>query len=124
MRAGGRLLMHRQQRLRRRQDFAGVYRDGTPFASGPLVLRVRPNPETATPRFGFAVGKRLGGAVARNRIKRQLRDLVQRSGAQGGVDVVVIARASAVRASYREFEAALTKLLARAGRTTQEPNDS
>ncbi|HJN92205.1 MAG TPA: ribonuclease P protein component [Dehalococcoidia bacterium] len=106
--------MRRDQRLKRREDFASVYRHGTPYANGPLVIRVCSNPDTAIPRFGFAVGKRIGGAVVRNRIKRRLRSAVQASDAQGGVDVVVIARARAVRSSYRELETALQELLRRA----------
>ena len=44
-------------------------------------MSVRANGEVAQPRFGFAVGKRVGNAVVRNRVKRRLRDVVRRSGA-------------------------------------------
>ncbi len=107
--------MQRQQRLRHRRDFAAVYRSGRSYAHGPLALRIRPNPETERPRFGFAVGKRLGGAVARNRIKRRLREAIRLSGARGGVDVVVIARNSAGNASYQELHRSIMVLLVRAG---------
>ncbi len=107
--------MRRQQRLKRRQDFATVYRSGKTYAGGPLVLRVRANPEIAVPRFGFAVGKRLGGAVVRNKIKRRLREAARISGAEGGADVVVIATGAAREASYHELEGTLQELLRRAG---------
>ena len=107
--------MQRQQRLRHRRDFAAVYQSGRSYAHGPLVLRIRSNPDASRPRFGFAVGKRLGGAVVRNRIKRRLKEAARLSGACGGEDVVVIARNSAVRASYQELEMCLTSLLGRAG---------
>ncbi len=107
--------MRNAQRLKRREDFAKVYRQGLAYAQGPLVLRVQANPEGSVPRFGFAVGKRLGGAVVRNRIKRRLREAVSQSGVEGAVDVVVIARASAVGASYQELETTLLELLTRAG---------
>lgn len=107
--------MQRQQRLRHRRDFAAVYRSGRSYAQGPLALRTRANPETETPRFGFAVGKRLGGAVVRNRIKRRLRAAARLSGAEGRTDVVVIARNGSQRASYQELDGALRVLLTRAG---------
>ncbi len=107
--------MRRQQRLKRRQDFATVYRSGKAYAGGPLVLRVWPNPDTTVPRFGFAVGKRLGGAVVRNKIKRRLREAARISGAEGAADVVVIARSEAREASYQELQGALQELLRRAG---------
>jgi ribonuclease P protein component len=106
--------MRREERLKRREDFAAVYRHGTPYATGPLVIRVCSNPETTIPRFGFAVGKRIGGAVVRNKIKRRLRSAVRASDAQGGADVVVIARTQAVRTSYEDLEQALHELLLRA----------
>lgn len=107
-------LIRGEQRLKRREDFAAVYRHGTPYANGPLVIRVCSNPETTIPRFGFAVGKRIGGAVVRNQIKRRLRSAVRASDAAGGVDVVVIARAKAARTSYQDLEEALRELLLRA----------
>jgi ribonuclease P protein component len=107
--------MQRHQRLRRRRDFAAVYRSGRAYARGPLALRIRPNPETDCPRYGFAVSKRLGGAVTRNRIKRRLREAARHSGADGPVDIVVIARQGAQRASYGELTTVLSQLLRRAG---------
>lgn len=103
--------MRRQQRLRHRQDFAAAYRTGAVFRSQLLVLRVRANPDTPVPRFGFAVGKRLGRAVARNRVKRRLRAAARESGARGGADVVVIARSRALTAPYPELYRALRALL-------------
>ena len=110
--------MRREQRLKRRQDFSSVYRDGEAFALGPLVIRVRGAREggdQSQVRFGFAVGRRLGNAVHRNRVKRQLREAARRSGVEGNADIVVIARASAARASYRQLEHTLWTLLSRAG---------
>lgn len=110
--------MRREQRLKRRQDFSSVYQDGEAFAHGPLVIRVRGPREggdQSQVRFGFAVGRRIGNAVHRNRVKRQLREAARRSGAEGNADIVVIARASAVRSSYRQLEHTLWTLLSRAG---------
>ena len=107
--------MRRQQRLRHRQDFAVVYRSGRGYARGALAMRVRVNADVAAPRFGFAVGKRVGNAVVRNRVKRRLRDVVRRSGARGQTDVVVIARPQARTASFADLERTLLGLFREAG---------
>jgi ribonuclease P protein component len=107
--------MQRRQRLRQRGDFAAVYRTGRSYAQGPLVLRTRSNPEVPAPRFGFAVGKRLGNAVTRNRIKRRLREAVRASGAAGRADVVVIARPGAQTTSFEQLQSMLVVLLSKAG---------
>jgi ribonuclease P protein component len=115
--------MRRHQRLRHRDDFRAVYRRGKTYADGPLLLRVRFDTDLDGPRFGFAVSKSLGGAVVRNRLKRQLRHAARISQATGRADLVVTARKSARGASYHELETVLHTLLGRAG-LTDEGNPS
>ena len=67
--------MKRANRLSRSRDFDAVYRQGRSVSSRFLVLYWFPQEEAAAPRFGFSVPKAVGGAVDRNRIKRQLRDV-------------------------------------------------
>jgi ribonuclease P protein component len=65
----------RANRLSRSRDFDAVYRQGRSVSSRFLVLYWFPQEEPAAPRFGFSVPKAVGGAVERNKIKRQLRDV-------------------------------------------------
>jgi ribonuclease P protein component len=52
-----------------------VYRHGRSVSSRFLVLYWFPQEEPAEPRFGFSVPRAVGGAVARHKIKRQLREV-------------------------------------------------
>jgi ribonuclease P protein component len=65
----------RANRLSRSRDFDAVYRHGRSASTRFLVLYWFPQEEPADPRFGFSVPKAVGGAVERNRIKRQLREV-------------------------------------------------
>jgi ribonuclease P protein component len=65
----------RANRLSRSRDFEAVYRHGRSVSSRFLVLYWFPQEEAAAPRFGFSVPRSVGGAVDRNRIKRQLREV-------------------------------------------------
>lgn len=112
--------MKRSERLRRRQDFAAVHREGRSTSGDLLVLRTRPN-ELPYNRYGFSVGKRVGKAVVRNRVKRRLRAALTilaaplaAAAAAGGRDVVIIARAPAAAVDYDELARALARLLRRA----------
>ena len=69
--------MKKANRLSRSRDFDAVYRQGRSVSSRFLVLYWFPHEDPAAPRFGFSVPKAVGGAVERNRIKRQLREVWQ-----------------------------------------------
>jgi ribonuclease P protein component len=86
--------MKRANRLSRSRDFDAVYRHGRSVSSRFLVLYWFPQDEAGAPRFGFSVPRSVGGAVERNRIKRQLRE-VWRSrldAVPAGNDYVLIVR--------------------------------
>ena len=68
--------MQRRNRLSRSRDFDAVYRHGRSTSTRFLVLYwFDRDGEPGDPRLGLAVPRAVGNAVARNRIKRQLREL-------------------------------------------------
>ncbi len=88
--------MERRHRLSRSRDFDAVYRHGRSVSTRSLVLYWFARDEAADePRLGIAVPKQVGGAVVRNRLKRQLREAWRARLGQipGGNDYVLIARA-------------------------------
>jgi ribonuclease P protein component len=68
--------VQRRHRLSRSRDFDAVYRHGRSVSTRFLVLYwFARDGDGDEPRLGIAVPKQLGGAVVRNRIKRQLREI-------------------------------------------------
>ena len=89
--------MQRRNRLSRSRDFDTVYRQGRSTSTRFLVLYWFPRSEeddASEARLGLAVPKSVGGAVVRNRVKRQLRETWQELAptAQPGHDYVLVAR--------------------------------
>lgn len=88
--------MKRRSRLSRSRDFDAVYRHGRSSSTRYLTLYSFPRPDAGPlddSRFGLAISRQIGGAVARNRLKRQLREALEKiSEPQGGHDYVLIAR--------------------------------
>jgi ribonuclease P protein component len=102
-------------KLLRHADFQRVYKQGRRhFAAHMTVFYLRradvaeeqdvARPPSAgnSPRVGFTVGRVLGGAVERNRIKRRLREAVRRNLASlpAAVDVVINPKKSALVAEF------------------------
>lgn len=77
-----------------------------------LVVRHTGAPGT---RIGFSVGKRVGGAVVRNQVKRRLRMIVRGFAWRDGLDIVILAQPPAAIASFE----ALSGALARTGQQTR-----
>src|SRR5713226_3814414 len=101
----------RNARLLRHADFERVYKLGRRHFSASLTAfyLLRPETEaarsaTSGPRIGFTVGRALGGAVQRNRMKRRLREAVRLCGLPGevGADVVINPKKSLLVIDFAE----------------------
>lgn len=92
---GRQRVVSRELRLRRSSEFDCVRHRGRSWSSRFLVLSALAN-GTGKNRYGFAVGRKVGGAVERNRAKRVMREAIRElhPRLQQGFDVVVIARNS------------------------------
>ena len=108
--------------ITRPSDFAALQRDGTSRSSGLLSVRVRRTDLPVT-RFAFSTGKKLGGAVVRNRTRRRIRESLRPMTAElaPGWDVLIVARPATAEAPQAAIAADLARLLARVGILGTEP---
>lgn len=96
-------------------DFTRLAEDGV-GRTHPLLVGRFVRTDQAQTRFGLATGKRLGGAVIRNRVRRRIREAlrVMAPSFQPGWDVLIIARPAIVAADRDALAGALRRVL-RAG---------
>lgn len=101
--------------LSRPEDFAR-FAAGSVARTHPLLVGRFLRTDRDQTRFGFATGKRLGGAVVRNRVRRRLREELRAMAPafQPGWDVLIIARPPIVEADHHALAGALRGVL-RAG---------
>jgi ribonuclease P protein component len=106
--------MTRKWSLTTGEQFASVFRRGRAYYGTWVAVRVLRNALDIS-RLGLVVGKKVGGAVERNRAKRRIRQIVGIRALTPGWDLVVIARSGIQSAEYRDVERELRELLDRAG---------
>lgn len=105
-------MLARHNRLTSSPDFQRVYSQGRPFKGRYGKLIVLNSRAKCPSRFGISVSKQVGGAVIRNKIKRQLRNILRSStaSATSGFDMVYVVWKAEVPFSDRSEE--VSKLLA------------
>ena len=108
----GRQKYPRAERLTRKTDFERTYAEGRKRVGRDFICHVVRR-EGQGRKFGYAVSRKVGGAVRRNRVKRYLREAYRRHRNEFGADVhmVVVARPSAAQLTYQQCEAAIQRLL-------------
>jgi ribonuclease P protein component len=111
-----------QRRLRKRREFLAVQNGGRRVGGRRFLFFVRPRPAEASglaaeTRFGITVTRKIGNAVTRNRVKRVVREGFRliASTFPAGLDLVVVARASAPEAGTADVAAELRELARRLG---------
>ena len=108
--------MKRCYSLKRNKEFRRVYRIGKSVGSHTLVLIFSAS-RRADIKIGFAVGKKVGNAVVRNRVKRRLREAVTPllPGIKPGYRLIFVARTAIAQASYADIVSAVRRLADKAG---------
>lgn len=82
-----------------RSAFRRVFRSGARRRVGCLTVLSAPG-EPGLPRVGFVAGRRIGGAVARNRAKRRLREAARRVALEADTSYVMVAEAGIAEATF------------------------
>jgi ribonuclease P protein component len=118
------VMVSRDLRLRHEFDVRQTRSRGKAQAEGPIVIRVLRNTLDPTQnRYAFVAGKRVGNAVARNRLKRLCREAIRHLNpllTQGYDFVVIVRGTTAEMPDYATARATLERLLIRARVLTPE----
>lgn len=105
----------KRRRLSRSGEFERVYREGRSQAGRQLVVHAFPREAGAEgPRLGISVGRRVGGAVQRNKVKRMLREAFWACAGPlpDTHDFVIVARPDAAKLAEEQGEPGLRGALA------------
>jgi ribonuclease P protein component len=112
-----RATFRKAERISRRKEFLEIYRKGKRLDTRNFTLILSRN-NTGGNRLGISIGKKAAKkAVARNRIKRLLREYfrLNKGRLPSSTDVVIIVRKDVSSRSYRDIFAELEGLLKEGG---------
>jgi len=93
----------KEERIRKRSDFLRIFKGGAKCKTHHFRVSLCPN-ELGYRRFGVAVGKVVGSAVKRNRVKRLLREFFrsQKENLPPSSDLVIVAREGAAGLNFHQ----------------------
>ncbi|GJQ59721.1 MAG: ribonuclease P protein component [Candidatus Scalindua sp. AMX11] len=83
----------KEERLRKRNDFQKVFREGKVFRNDQIAVYALLN-NSEISRLGITVGRKFGNAVKRNRLKRIFREAyrLNKQLLHRGVDLIILPR--------------------------------
>jgi ribonuclease P protein component len=119
-------MLSQQFRITKKEDFEAVYRGGKSFSAGMMIVAVRNSGSNLT-RFGIVASAKFSKlATQRNRIKRQIREIVRKNqkNMKSGYDIVISVRKIGSKTNYssREIEKAIGEIFHRAKLINEKKN--
>jgi ribonuclease P protein component len=102
-------------RVRERDAFLRLRRDGVRVRTNSLWCSFVPDPKLAPPQVAFAIGRAVGSAVQRNRLRRRLRAILAASDVPPGLYLFGAHRATCER-TFVELEQAVATLISQVAR--------
>lgn len=104
--------MNKRQRIKKNEEFQKVFKKGKSFANRQFVVYCM-RQEQPEFRIGLSVGKKVGNAVARNKVKRYIRQvfLELKHDLKQDMDYVIIARTQAASLDFHETKKSLEHVL-------------
>lgn len=103
-----------KKRIRARSEFNEIYAHGKNYKNSLVVLKFLPN-QRGYSRAAFSVGKKLGKAAERNRVKRLMREALRSLEVKTGWDLLFIARSAMMSSDFHKVREYMENVFERAG---------
>lgn len=106
--------MKKALRLTKNLEFINIYKSGRRVSSLFFVMYIKKN-DLGYSRLGVSVSKKVGKSVIRNKIKRQIKEIVRQNYdfINSGWDIVFSVKPAAVQLNYAQMEKEIINLLKR-----------
>lgn len=103
--------MKKEYRIKKSKEIETILKHKKFVSNAYFVIYIKDQDETNHFRYAMSVSKKIGKAVVRNHIKRQIRAIIRQLSIKDGVDIFIITRNKINELSYQEMTKQLCHLL-------------
>ena len=95
--------------IKKSEDFQKIIKNNKSLRTKYFYIYIYKHEESIY-HFGLSVGKKIGNAVRRNKVKRQLREIISENDYQKNFDCIIIVRREINGASFSEIKEDLNEI--------------
>ena len=89
--------------LKKSRDFDRIIKNNKPYKYKDYIIYIERDTNDIY-HFGISVGKKIGNAVARNKVKRQIRSIISKNDYQNNFNCIIIVGRAINEKSYQQRE--------------------
>lgn len=93
--------MKKELRIKKNEEFQKIIHDQKKVSNQSFVVYYQSN-QLSHPRYGITTSKKVGNAVTRNRIRRQIKAMIRQNIENKDIDYVIIVRRGFLEKNYLE----------------------
>lgn len=97
--------------VKKNTDFSRIIHSCKYIKNDLFIIYIERNNELKNYHFGISVSKKVGNAVTRNKIKRQIKNIIDKFYYQNNFNCIIIVKKNIVFSNYQEIQKQLVSLL-------------
>lgn len=90
--------------IKENREFTRIIKNNTSFKNKYFIIYFEQNNNLTNYKFGISISKKIINAVGRNKIKRQLKDIIDKNDYQKNFNCIIIVRKSVLDTTYLELK--------------------
>ena len=114
--------MKKKNIIKKNQDFQRIIKNNKSIVSKEFIIYLEKN-NNSIYHFGISVSKKLGNAVVRNKLKRQVKSIIDKKDYQNTFNCIIILRKGVLKINYWEMQNALFKIIEKLDIVKEDNNE-